>query len=127
MIFWRKTLQLVLLCGAWIGLGGAAHAAVAGDAVMQLAQAGPQFGQLPPEQRRQLRQQMREHWQQMPQDERQEQRPHFHAERQERREGFQAMPAEDRNRMRQELRGRREGWDDGGRGRPDNGFGRGRH
>lgn len=61
---------------------------------------------LPPDERRQLRQQMREHWQQMPPEDRQR----FRQERQERlerREAFQQMAPEDRSRLRDELRGRR--------------------
>lgn len=67
---------------------------------------------LPPDERRQLRQQMREHWQQMPPEDRQR----FRQERQERierRDAFQQMAPEDRSRLRDELRGRR--YEDGGR------------
>lgn len=63
--------------------------------------------QLAPDDRRQLRREMREHWQQLPPDERQR----YRQERQERRDHFQQMPAEDRNRLREELRGRREAGD----------------
>lgn len=70
---------------------------------------------LPPDERRQLRQQMREHWQQMPPEDRQR----FRQERQERierRDAFQQMAPEDRSRLRDELRGRRYE-DAGGDGR----------
>ncbi|RIX46165.1 MAG: periplasmic heavy metal sensor [Rhodocyclales bacterium GT-UBC] len=66
---------------------------------------------LPPDERRQLRQQMREHWQQMPPEDKQR----FRQERQERREAFQQMAPEDRSRLRDELRGRR--FEDGAEGR----------
>lgn len=57
---------------------------------------------VPPEERRQMRQQMREHWQQLPPD-----RQHaLREERRERREGFQQMPPEDRMRLRDDIRGR---------------------
>jgi hypothetical protein len=78
----------------------------------ELAQLDP----LPPEQRRQMRQQMREHWLQLPPE-----------ERRERREAFQQMAPEDRLRVREELRGHREQWEGGERGlveRPFDGRGR---
>lgn len=109
---WRNTPTLVFLFTVLIGSAGQAHAGVLRGSVIELAQLGP----LPPEQRREMRQQMREHWQQMPPEERQEQRERFREQRQERREAFQQMPPEDRSRMRDELRGRREGFDGGGRG-----------
>lgn len=70
--------------------------------------------QLPPDQRRQMRQEMREHWQRMPP----EQRARF---REERRERLQQMPPEDRQRLREEMRGRRE--DFGGQGQGQRGGG----
>lgn len=66
---------------------------------------GPVQAQLPPDERRQLRQDMRDHWLQLPPEERQR----FRQERQERREVLQQMPAEDRSRLRDELRGQRDG------------------
>ncbi|MGE5493171.1 MAG: DUF3106 domain-containing protein [Actinomycetota bacterium] len=54
-----------------------------------------QWNTLPPEQRQQMRQQMREHWQQMPPE-----------QRQERRERWQQMPSEERQRIREEMRER---------------------
>lgn len=78
---------------------------------------------LPPDERRQMRQQMREHWQQMPPEERQR----FRQERQERRESFQQMAPDDRSRLREELRGRRDDpGDGGGQYRQRHGFGGGR-
>lgn len=67
---------------------------------------------LPPEQRQQMRQQMREHWQQMPPEQRD-------ARRQEFRERWQQMPSDERQRLREEMREQRGGgYDDrrGGRG-----------
>lgn len=61
--------------------------------------------QLGPDDRRQIRREMREHWQQMPQEDRQR----YRQERHERRDGLQQMPAEDRSRLRDELRGQRDG------------------
>lgn len=73
-----------------------------------------------------MRQQMREHWQQMSPEERQQQRERFQEKRQERRDGFQQLPPEDRVRMRDELRGRRESFDgQGGRDHSPGGQGRG--
>jgi hypothetical protein len=69
---------------------------------------------LPPEERRQMRQQMREHWQQ-----------DRELRRDERRQRWQDVPPEDRRRMREEMREQRD-WQpyrDSGRG----GGGRGRH
>ena len=74
------------------------------------AMAGQAQAQLAPDERRQLRQEMRQHWQQLPPEERQR----FREERQERREAFQQMPPEDRSRLRDELRGHREGGGGGG-------------
>jgi hypothetical protein len=56
--------------------------------------------QLTPEQHRQMRQEMREHWRQMPSDDRQRWR-------EANRERWQQMPPEDRQRMRDEMRVRR--------------------
>ncbi len=60
---------------------------------------------LPPDERRQMRQQMRDHWQQMPPEQRQLIREE-RRERRERHEAFQQMPPEDRYRLREEMRGR---------------------
>ena len=87
MAQWLKVLRLILVLTA---LGS-----VAGHALAQLA----------PDERRQMRQEMREHWQQLPAEDRQR----FRQERQERREVFQQMPPEDRNRLRDELRGQHNG------------------
>jgi uncharacterized membrane protein len=87
MANWPMLLRLFLVSAAFVGLMGQAQA------------------QLPPDERRQLRQEMREHWQQLPPEERQR----FRQERQERRELHQQMPAEDRSRLRDELRGQRDG------------------
>lgn len=87
MAQWPNVLRLILVLAA---LGS-----VAGHAQAQLA----------PDERRQMRQEMREHWQQLPAEERQR----FRQERQERREAFQQMPPEDRSRLRDELRGQRNG------------------
>ena len=87
MANWPKLLRLLLASIALVGIVGQAQA------------------QLPPDERRQLRQEMREHWQQLPPEEKQRLRQ----ERHERREAFQQMPAEDRSRLREELRGQRDG------------------
>lgn len=58
-----------------------------------------QWSGLPPEQRQQMRQQMREHWQQMPPEQREERR-------QEIRERWQQVPSEERQRIREEMRER---------------------
>jgi Protein of unknown function (DUF3106) len=73
--------------------------------------------QLPPDQRRLMRQEMREHWQQMPPDERQrlrdgrrerwQQMPQQMPQQQDR-QRWQQMPPEDRQRLREEMRGRRD-------------------
>ena len=91
MAQWPNVLRLILVLTA---LGS-----VAGHAQAQLA----------PDERRQMRQEMREHWQQLPAEDRQR----FRQERQERREAFQQMPPEDRSRLRDELRGQRN-WGGGG-------------
>jgi len=87
MADWPATLRLLLVLAALSGLAGRAQA------------------QLAPDERRQMRQEMRQHWQQLPPEDRQRLRQ----EHQERRENFQQMPAEDRSRLRDELRGRRDG------------------
>lgn len=100
-----------VLFAAFLGLGGVAHADLSPMLAFQVAQWEP----LPPEQRRQMRQQMREHWQQAPPEERQRMRE----ERREQRDTLQQMPPEDRSRMRDELRGQRQslgGGADGGHG-----------
>ena len=56
--------------------------------------------QMPPDQRRQMRQEMREQWRTVPPDER-------HRLHEERRERWQQMPPEDRQRLREEMRGQR--------------------
>ena len=87
MANWPALLRLFLVLAAFVGVAGQAQA------------------QLPPDERRQLRQEMRDHWQQLPPEEKQR----FRQERQERRESFQQMPPEDRSRLRDELRGQRDG------------------
>ena len=72
--------------------------------------------QLTPEQHRQMRQEMREHWRQVPPEDRQRMR-------EANRERWQQMPPEDRQRMRDEMRARRGegggfGPPGGRRGRP---------
>ena len=86
MANWPTLLRLLLVLATFFSLAGQAQA------------------QLPPDERRQLRQEMRDHWQQLPPDEKQRLRQ----ERHERRESFQQMPTEDRNRLRDELRGQRD-------------------
>lgn len=64
--------------------------------------------ELPPDERRQMRQQMREHWRALPPEEQQR----WREERQERRDDFRRMAPDDRSRLRDELR-RRRGPEDG--------------
>jgi hypothetical protein len=91
MVNWPAALRLSLVLAALFGLAGQVQA------------------QLPPDERRQLRQEMRDHWQQLPPEEKQR----FRQERRERRDTFQQMPAEDRSRLRDELRGQRDGRGEG--------------
>lgn len=69
--------------------------------------AGERLAKLSHEERQQMRQQMREHWQQMPPE---QQRDY----RQERRERWQQLPPEERERRREDKRRRNEernrGW-----------------
>jgi hypothetical protein len=87
---------------------------------------------LPPDERRQMRQQMRDHWQQMPPEDRErfrQERQERQLERQQKREAFQQMAPEDRSRLRNELRDRRQDFsnDFGPPPRPQRGgFGAGR-
>ena len=64
------------------------------------AVAAPAHAQLPPDQRRQMRQEMREQWREMPPEERRR----LHEQHRER---WQQMPQEDRQRLREEMRGQR--------------------
>lgn len=66
-----------------------------------------QWTGLPPEQRQQMRQQMRQHWQQMPPEQRE-------IRRQEYRDRWQQVPWDERQRIREEIREQRGGY--GGRG-----------
>lgn len=77
----RPRIAVALCAGVW--------------AVTGIARADP----MAPEQRQQMRQQMREHWQQMPPEQRD-------ARRQEYRERGQQMPSEERQRIREEMRER---------------------
>ncbi|MBP9228282.1 MAG: DUF3106 domain-containing protein [Azonexus sp.] len=80
MFAWRRMAHLLLVLSAFSAAAGAVHA------------------QMPPDQRRQMRQEMREQWRPMPQDDRQR----F---REDRREQWRPMPQDDRKRMRDEMRG----------------------
>lgn len=57
------------------------------------------WSNLPPEQRQEMRDQMREHWRQMPPERREWAREHFH----EQRERWQQLPPEQRQRLRDEM------------------------
>ncbi len=57
-------------------------------------------GPMSPDERRQMRQEMRDYWRQSPQEDRYRQRND---------RGWQPMPQEDRQRMRDEMRGKRDG------------------
>jgi len=85
----RRHIAVALCAGLW---------AVAGVA---------RADSMPPEQRQQMRQQMREHWQQMPPEQRE-------VRRQEYRERWQQLPSDERQRIREEMRER-------------GGYGEGRH
>ena len=87
MSFRRQFTHIFLLLPICFGLAGGVSAQVGDD------------------DRQRIRQEMREHWRQLPPEERQRLRE----ERHERRESFQPMPPEDRSRFRDELRGRRDG------------------
>lgn len=60
--------------------------------------------------RQQIRQEMRDHWRQLPPEERQR----IRQERQDHRDSSQQMQPEDRSRFRDELRGQRDGGGGGG-------------
>jgi hypothetical protein len=90
MFVWRKMAHLLLVLTAFSADMASVHA------------------QMPPDQRRQMRQEMREQWRQMPQEDRQRMRD-------EPRERSQ-MPQEDRQRMRDEMRGHAASPHGGGRG-----------
>lgn len=74
-------------------------AGVSGQPVAEPGLLLAQWSSLPPEQRQQMRQQMREHWQQMPPEQRDERRQEF-------RERWQQVPSEERQRIREEMRER---------------------
>ena len=76
---WRRMVRLLLVLTAWSVVAAMAHA------------------QMPPDQRRQMRQEMRDQWRQTPQGDRQRMRDE--------RRGQWQMPQEDRQRMRDEMRG----------------------
>jgi predicted phage gp36 major capsid-like protein len=82
--------RLLLVLTTWSVVAGAVHA------------------QMPPEERRQMRQEMREQWRQMPQEDRQRMRDEHRGQWQ--------MPPEDRQRMRDEMRGHSASPPGGGRG-----------
>jgi len=90
MLVWRKMARLLLVLTTWSVVAGVAHA------------------QMPPDQRRQMRQEMREQWRQMPQEDRQRMRDEHRGQWQ--------MPPEDRQRMRDEMRGHSASPPGGGRG-----------
>ena len=90
MLIWRRIVRLLLVLTAWSVVAGLAHA------------------QIPPDQRRQMRQEMREQWRQAPQEDRQRMRDE--------RRGQWQMPQEDRQRMRDEMRGHGASPHGGGRG-----------
>ena len=73
--------------------------------------------ELPPDERRQIRQEMREHWQQLPSEQRQNQR-------REQRERWQQMPPEERQRAKDEWRQQRQQLEGGYDGQPQRGRGR---
>lgn len=83
----------------------------AGEAVRGRPELLAQWGALPPEQRQQMRQQMREHWQQMPPERREERRQEY-------RDRWQQLPSDERQRIRDEMR-ERGTYGGGHRGRGD--------
>jgi type II secretory pathway component PulL len=90
MFVWRKMAHLLLVLIAFSVGTASVHA------------------QMPPDQRRQMRQEMREQWRQMPQEDRQRMRDEHRGQWQ--------MPPEDRQRMRDEMRGHSASPPGGGRG-----------
>ncbi len=90
MFVWRRMARLLLVLTAFSAAAGVVHA------------------QMPPDQRRQMRQEMREQWRQAPQEDRQRMRDE--------RRGQWQMPQEDRQRMRDEMRGHGASPHGGGRG-----------
>jgi hypothetical protein len=86
----RKVAHLLLVLAAFSAAAGVVHA------------------QMPPDQRRQMRQEMRDQWRQAPQDDRQRMRDE--------RRGQWQMPQEDRQRMREQMRGHGASPHGGGRG-----------
>jgi len=84
MFSWRIAARLLMVLTALTAFSGSASA------------------QLPPDQRQQMRQEMRDYWRQAPPDDRQRYR-----------EERRAMPQEDRQRMRDEMRGQNHGYGGG--------------
>lgn len=101
----RAATLCLLLAGLALPVAAAAERALPPGLLVQMT----------PDQHRQMRQEMREHWRQVPPEDRQRMR-------EANRERWQQMPPEDRQRMRDEMRARRgEG---GGYGPPGGGRGR---
>lgn len=107
----RSSIPLILLLLSLLGSAGSVWAQ-------------GYWRELPPDERRQMRQQMREHWRELPPEDRQR----WREQRQERRESFQQMAPDDRSRLRDELRSRRESPDGGSqRHGPQNSLGGNRY
>lgn len=115
----------IIVC-AW-AMAGAAVADTASDWSAKLGDLSVRSGEarvqsfelavLSPDQREHMRQQMREHWQQLPPEQRQNQR-------REQRERWQQMPPEERQRAKDEWRQQRQQLEGGYDGQPQRGRGR---
>lgn len=104
--------RLMALAVSLLAVGGLAEASVRlgtweASPVPRVVERQPSFGEqlayLGPEQRREMRQQMRDQWQQSPPSRREERREF----REQYRERWQQMPSDDRYRMREEMREQR--------------------
>jgi len=93
MKFTTQVIRLMILVASTWALSAQAQA--------QVPDSSPplQLARLSPEERQQMREQMREHWKQMPPEERE-------SYRQKRRERWEQMPPEERQRKREERRAR---------------------
>lgn len=93
MKFTTQVIRLMILVASTWALS------VQAQAQLSDTHAPQQLARLSPEERQQMRQQMREHWKQMPPEERE-------AYRQKRRERWEQMPPEEQQRKRDERRAR---------------------
>lgn len=107
----RQLARLLALTAGIFAIGGSAEAGVragvwdawGAPGIERPHSQGEQWAALGPEQRREMRQQMRDQWQQSPPARQQERREY----REQYRERWQQMPSDDRYRMREEMREQR--------------------